>query len=45
MNKRDIPENIKLILMGKAAGKCEFRGCEDSVIEDVLTKKRGNYSP
>lgn len=44
MSKRDIPENIKLILMGKAAGKCEFRGCEDSVIEDILTKKRGNYS-
>lgn len=39
-----IPERIKLILMGKSGGKCEFRGCNKIISEETLTGKSGIYS-
>lgn len=39
-----IPEKIKLILMGKSGGKCEFRGCNKIILEETLTGKSGIYS-
>lgn len=42
--RKPISEKVKIILMGKASGKCEFRGCEESVITEVLTKTSGNFS-
>ena len=44
MSYSSIPEKIKLILMGKSGGKCEFRGCNKIVLEETLTGKSGIYS-
>lgn len=44
MSDSSIDRKTQLILMGKAAGKCTFRGCNKCVVEEVLTKKRVNLS-
>lgn len=44
MRGKELTEQQKLILMGLCGGKCEFRGCNDSVIEDMLTGDRSNFS-
>lgn len=44
MSNRYIPANIKAVLMGMCGGKCEFRGCEENVLAESLTKKSGIYS-
>lgn len=44
MSKTAIPPTVKMILIGKSAGKCEFRGCNKRIIEEGLTKLSGNYS-
>ena len=44
MSKTKIPDKIKMILMAKCGGKCEFRGCNKSILEETLTKKEGLYS-
>ena len=44
MSYSNIPERIKLILMGKSGGKCEFRGCNKIILEEALTQKSGIYS-
>ena len=44
MRGNNLTEPQKLILMGLCGGKCEFRGCNDSVIEDMLTGTKGNFS-
>lgn len=44
MSYSNIPEKIKLILMGKSGGKCEFRGCDKKILEEALTGKSGIYS-
>lgn len=42
-NKRiPIPFTTKLILVGEAAGMCEFPGCGKRLFEDWITKKRMN---
>ena len=35
MRGKELTEQQKLILMGLCGGKCEFRGCNDSVIEEL----------
>ena len=32
---REISNPKKLILMGLCGGKCEFRGCEKSIVQDM----------
>lgn len=44
MRGKGISEQKKLILMGLCAGKCEFRGCNNSVVEDMLTGDKSNFS-
>lgn len=44
MSYSNIPEKIKLILMGKSGAKCEFRGCNKKILEETLTGKSGIYS-
>lgn len=44
MRGKEISEQKKLILMGLCAGKCEFRGCNNSVVEDMLTGDKSNFS-
>lgn len=39
-----IPENNKILLAAKAAGRCEFRGCNKYLYEEMLTKKPGQFS-
>lgn len=34
-----IPNKTKLILWGKAAGRCQYKGCNIKLHEDILTKK------
>jgi hypothetical protein len=44
MRGNKIPEQKKLILMGLCGGKCEFRGCNKSVLQDMLTEDKSNFS-
>lgn len=44
MRGNSLTEQKKLILMGLCGGKCEFRGCNNSVVEDMLTGAKGNFS-
>lgn len=44
MSYSNIPEKIKIILMGKSGGKCEFRGCNKIILQETLTGKSGIYS-
>lgn len=44
MRGNNLTEPKKLILMGICGGKCEFRGCNYSVVEDLLTGAAGNFS-
>ncbi len=37
-----IPEKIKLRLWGKAAGRCQYRGCNNALYVDGLTKAEFN---
>jgi len=39
-----IPEPIKRILWAKAAGRCEFRGCNKLVYRDSLTQQQSNLA-
>jgi len=39
-----IPEKIKILLWGKAGGRCEYRGCNDCLYRDDLTKAEFNQS-
>lgn len=43
-NRPTIPENIKRILWAKAAGRCEFRGCNKCLYNDEVTQKSRNMS-
>ena len=40
----NIPAYVKMALYSKAAGRCEFEGCNKVLYEDYLTKKRINNS-
>ena len=44
MRGKEITEANKLILMGLCGGKCEFRGCEKSIVEDMLSGEKSNLS-
>ena len=44
MRGKKITEANKLILMGLCGGKCEFRGCEKSIVEDMLSGDKSNLS-
>lgn len=44
MSISKIPPTTKLILWGKAAGRCEFRGCNKSLFVDALTKGEFNQA-
>lgn len=39
-----ISDKIKFQLVSRAAGRCEFPGCNKSLYEDELTKQAGNFS-
>lgn len=42
MSVSNIPESVKLRLWGKAAGRCEYRGCRTPLWLDSLTKAEFN---
>lgn len=42
MNRKFIPVKIKCLLWGKAAGRCEYEGCNKTLDIDSLTKTDGN---
>lgn len=44
MRGKEIADSKKLILMGLCGGKCEFRGCEKSIVQDMLTGEKSNFS-
>lgn len=44
MRGKEIADSKKLILMGICGGKCEFRGCEKSIVQDMLTGEKTNFS-
>jgi hypothetical protein len=39
-----IPPQVKFILWGKSAGRCQYRGCNKSLYTDALTKGEFNQS-
>lgn len=39
-----IPEKTKIILWGKAAGRCQYEGCNELLYSDPLTKSEFNQS-
>ncbi|MBS4171811.1 SAVED domain-containing protein [Bacillus sp. FJAT-49736] len=38
MSKTNIPEKVKIRLWGKAAGRCQYEGCNEPLWVDTLTK-------
>lgn len=44
MSKSSIPEKTKLLLWGKAAGRCEYVGCNEPLWQDNLTQAEFNSS-
>ena len=43
INRRTIPEHTRLKLWVKAAGRCEFRGCNEPIWHNNLTLSDGNF--
>lgn len=43
MSKTHIPENVKRLLWLRAAGRCEFEGCNKILYEGEVTKEYGNF--
>ena len=41
---RNIPDRISNILWGKAAGRCQYKGCNELLWIDHVTKTEGNYA-
>jgi len=44
MSSTNIPEKIKKILLVKSGGRCEYRGCNKPLYQDLLTKRNFNSS-
>lgn len=44
MAGRYIPQSIRYQLIARAAGRCEFPGCNKPLYEDELTKRPGRFS-
>jgi hypothetical protein len=42
--RKSVPSGVKTELWARAAGRCEFRGCNKLVFRDGLTKQRSNLS-
>ena len=42
MSRTSIPEKVKCFLWGKAAGRCEYRGCNKKLFEDPIKKRPHN---
>lgn len=42
MTKKNIPEKVKIRLWGKAAGRCQYEGCNKPLWFDTLTKSEFN---
>ncbi len=40
---RNVPQHTRLKLWVKAAGRCEFRGCNEPVWQNNLTLSDGNF--
>lgn len=43
MSKTHIPEEVRRLLWLKAAGRCEFEGCNKILYEGEITKEYGNF--
>lgn len=41
---RSVPSFTKILLFTRAAGRCEFDGCNKNVLEHPLTLRTGNYA-
>ncbi|WKN42907.1 SAVED domain-containing protein [Tunicatimonas pelagia] len=39
-----IPQSTKLILWGIASGRCQFRGCNKPLYQDIITKSKFNQA-
>lgn len=44
MSNTSIPEKVKLQLVARAAGRCQYRGCAKMLDTDDLTGRSGRYS-
>ncbi len=44
MSANNIPEKIKKLLLIKAGGRCQYRGCNLPLYQDLLTKRNFNAS-
>src|SRR6185436_6973811 len=44
MSVSSIPETVKLQLWGRAAGRCQYRGCNHPLYRDQLTQAEFNSS-
>lgn len=42
MSRTNIPEKVKIRLWGKAAGRCQYEGCNEPLWLDTLTKSEFN---
>lgn len=43
MSSTRIPDKVKQVLFGRAAGRCEYRGCNRLLSEDHLTRRQGKF--
>jgi hypothetical protein len=41
---RNFPEPIKRLLWGRAAGRCQFPGCNKDLTRDPVTRQAGNFA-
>src|SRR5436190_21434908 len=41
---RHIKPGVQMALIARAAGRCEFRGCNEFLFEHPLTREEGNFS-
>ncbi len=44
MSKTTIPEKTKNLLWAQAAGRCQYRNCNEPLYQDLLTKRKMNKS-
>lgn len=43
MSKTNIPQKVMRLLWLRAAGRCEFEGCNKILYEGDITKEYGNF--
>ncbi len=39
MSKSSIPQNVRAAIWAKAGGRCEYRGCNDELVGDLIANK------